>query len=176
MKNKKGIDGIINHTGLPGAPSELIDCREDDFWDNIEEGIKSTVKVVIECGFMTVSSCQGHEASNPFRCVSIIGEVREVRWIQYVVAIINQTANFAQPIQYSLLEKNTAMKLYDGMFERPIIIDISFGDCRRQDTSVKQKAFEKYLSEYDRYDIDDELDERLVAPFMHNDSHYDVFF
>ena len=175
MKNIRGKDGIINHTGCPGSPSELVDCRSDTFWDNIEEGIISTVRILVEKGFYTVSSCQGHLTSCPIRCVSVIGEIEDIRWFQYAVAEINRSLAVSRPIQYFLLEKQKKFTLYDGLFSNPQIIEISFGHFQHRETETKQKAFEEYIRTHDFHKIHSPLDEKLVDPYLQQGTHCDVF-
>ena len=91
MKNVKGSDGSINLGGMAGFASALVDCREADFPENLEEGIRPTVEALLRAGFLTVSSCQGHPFS-PVRTVSVIGGIRELRWLQLAVAEINEQA------------------------------------------------------------------------------------
>lgn len=175
MSNIRGVDGIINRTGTPGAPSDIVDCRDDFFWDNIEDGIRSTVKAIVDKGFLTVSSCEGHASSCPFRCVSIICEEEDIRWFQLAISKINDNLDIKVPIMYALLDKQPAFCLYNNDFHNPKIIDISFGHFDSLETHKKQKAFEIYLRDHTSYKIFEELNERITTPFMHNEAHYDVF-
>ena len=175
MHNTLGKDGIINRTGLPGASSNLIDCRDKDFWDDIEEGIRSTVHALISRGFFTVSSCQGHASSCSIRCVSIIDERERIRWIQRAIAEINMRCPQRAPIHYALLDKNPSFTLYDGEFKSPKVIDIAFGHYLAEDTLSLQRDFELFIMTHECVEICTPLDPRLVDPYINNDAHYDVY-
>ena len=173
--NKRGSHGIINCTGSPGDPSELVDCRERDFLQNIEEGIKSTVIVILNKGLFTLSSCQGHAISCPYRCVSIVDDITIIRWIQQSVYTINQTELYKIPISYYILPYQDECKLYPGCFENPYIIDINFGDFRDDETITKQISFEMFLKEHTVEAIEKQLTNDIVKYRLPNDNHIDVF-
>lgn len=175
MHNIHGKDGIINRTGLPGASSNLIDCRNEDFWDDIEDGIRSTVKAFVSHGFYTVSSCQGHASSCSIRCISIIDERTKIRWIQQAVAEINMSNPRRNPIRYALLDKNPSYTLYSGIFSAPKIIDIALGHFLSEDTVANQNDLENYIITHTCAAIEEPLDPKLVDPYINNDAHYDVY-
>ena len=73
MRNKLGDDGVINIDGKIGSVAESLDISDPEFFDSIETGIKSTVRVLINNGFKTYSSCQGHyDASFSLRNVVVV--------------------------------------------------------------------------------------------------------
>jgi hypothetical protein len=62
--NVKGHDGNINNTGKPFDAAEIFPINYEYFWDMIEDNIKPLVKVIINLGFETYSSCEGHYHPN----------------------------------------------------------------------------------------------------------------
>lgn len=172
--NIRGSHGIINQTGTPGAPSELVDCRSKDFLQNIEEEIMSTVIVILNKGLYTVSSCQGHSVSCPYRCVSIVDEISIIRWLQYTVYIINNTESFRTPITYFILPFQSELSLYNGCFRDPCVIDIIFGDYRDEETAIKQHAFEVYLRTHSVKEVSEQLSNEIMRYRLSNDAHVDV--
>lgn len=164
--NIRGKSGIINVKGEPGFGSELVDCRDEKFWANIEDGIKSTVAEIIKAGLFTVSSCEGHSESCPYRCVSIISERSIIRTIQIIIAEANRTLpEVVLPIRYYLLDVQNAFTLYKDEFIEPQIIDIVFGDFRDNATFEKQKLFEKMIGHnelHERATVDDQY----VLPYL----------
>lgn len=144
--NVAGEDGIINRDGLPGSSSDLVDCRSMDFWDNIEEGILSTVKCLVSAGFLTFSSCQGHRSSNRNRCVSFFLEYNIAHWLISGVNSLNGRHCFRHPIIAVIEKADTRCSLYQGEFDLPYIADIVFGDFEESETIEKQSCFEEWIS------------------------------
>ena len=173
--NKRGSHGIINCTGSPGDPAELVDCREKDFLQNIEDGILSTVVVLLNKGLYTVSSCQGHDVSCPYRSVSIVDEISIIRWFQQAVYRINSNESFKKPITYFILPYQTEDNLYDGCFQDPCVIDINFGDYRDNETIIKQHAFEMFINTHLIEGVSEKLSNETVRYRLSNDDHIDVF-
>ncbi len=173
--NKRGSDGIINCTGKPGAPSELVDCRDADFLRNIEDGIISTVVAITGKGLYTLSSCQGHAASCPYRCVSVVHEISVIQWLQQAVYAVNRAEAFRQPITYYLLDYPPECGLYAGCFQDPRVIDVNFGDFRDSETVRKQGAFERYLETHPVSEIFGQLSPEITRYRMCSDDHVDVF-
>ena len=174
--NIRGETGIINSQGKPGFGSELVDCRDNEFWINIEDGIKSTVEAIVHAGLFTVSSCQGHSESCPYRCVSIIAEQPKIRAIQLMISKVNNMLEKeVQPIRYYLLEVQKAFSLYENEFIDPRIIDIVFGDFREKDTFDKQRLFEELICRDELHDKE-YIDERIVRPYlMQKGNHIDQY-
>lgn len=173
--NKRGSHGIINCTGSPGAPSDLVDCRDSDFLRNIEDGIASTVIVLLNKGLFTVSSCQGHAVSCPYRCVSIVDNIPVIRWLQQAVYTINQTESFQNPITYFMLPFRPECNLYDGCFQDPCVIDIVFGDFRDSETIAKQSAFEIYLKTHPVEELVLQLPDEITRYCRSSNDHVDVY-
>ena len=173
--NKRGQFGIINSTGKPGDPSELIDCRDEGFLANIEDGILDTVVAVLNKDLFTVSSCEGHAVTCPYRCVSIINELPVIRWLQQAIYEINNHGAYQKPILYYLLPYQETCGLYAGYFDRPFIIDIIFGNYQEDETILKQHAFEKYLRENAVGKIDTDLPGELTCYRKSSGDHIDVY-
>lgn len=175
MKNVKGSDGSINLGGMPGYASALVDCRDADFLENIEEGIRPTVEALVRAGFLTVSSCQGHPNA-PIRTVTVIGEIESLRWLQLVIAEINDQAPNRAPIYYWICPKPESCTLYPGVFQKPTLLSIAFGHYRFPDTAENQRDFERLLGERPRAELHEEPDSRLVKPYLHRIFSVDRFF
>ncbi len=173
--NIRGENGIINSSGKPGSPSELIDCHEENFLSNIEDGIKSTVISIVSSGFHTLSSCQGHEESCPYRCVSIVDDISVIRALQFMIYTINSSNAFYDPITYYLLPYQKECGLYSGKFRHPAVIDIIFGDCRKTGTIQKQRIFEDFITQNSIEPYNDELPIKYALPYLCQNEHIDVF-
>lgn len=173
--NKRGQYGIINATGLPGDSSELHDCREQNFLVNIEDGIKDTVVAVLNRGLFTVSSCEGHAITCPYRCVSIINDAPVIKWLQQAIYELNKSGAYHHPITYYLLPYQQECRLYSGCFDRPLIIDIDFGDFRDNETIIRQRAFENYLKTHTIGKILTNLPEKITCYQKSNGEHIDVY-
>lgn len=173
--NKRGSNGIINSTGLPGDSAELVDCREKDFLQNIEDGILSTVIIILRKGFYTLSSCQGHDVSCPYRCVSIVDDMENIRWLQKAVYMINQAESFKSSITYFILPYQSESNLYNGCFRDPCVIDIIFGDYRAGETIMKQQAFEVFLETHPVEAVPDQLPSEMVRYRRSDNDHIDIF-
>lgn len=139
--NKKGSGGFINHTGEYGASSTLVDCRDPLFYQNIEDGIYSTVKALVNHGFFTHSSCQGHTGYNEIRSVTIQGDDTVINFLQYIIWSINQSHKEIC-IKYIILPINEGANLYKGVFTDGKRIQIQFGNCNDPQTLNAQKIFE----------------------------------
>ena len=144
--NVAGEDGIINKDGLPGSSSDLVDCRSMGFWDNIEEGISSTVGCLVSAGFLTYSSCQGHQSSNRNRCVSFFLERDIAYWLISGVNDLNRRHRFRHPIIVTIEKADACCPLYRGEFDFPYIADVVFGDYEESETGEKQTCFEEWVS------------------------------
>lgn len=173
--NVRGKTGIINETGLPGAPAELLDCRSADFMENIEDGVRSTVQAVLAAGLWPVSSCQGHLESCPFCCVSLADEPEMLWGIQYAIHEINREGHFSFPVCYYLLPYRESCALYRDVLKAPGVIDISFGDFRQPETVQKQRAFEAYLAAGRLQPRQEALPQAWVLPYMRGSEHIDVY-
>lgn len=111
MKNRFGEDGVINLEGKVGSPSLILDIEDPFFFDSIEHGIKSTIEVLIENGFRTYSSCQGHH--NPdfsVRNVVVILEPHEVVFWRAMIAELNIINGFNSPITYVCVDYQNDLK------------------------------------------------------------------
>lgn len=144
MNNILGNEGFINKTGKFGASSILVDCRNEYFLQNIEEGILSTVKTLIECGYMTVTSCQGHKNYNENRTVTIQVEKEQLNFFKKIILDINSEIN-SKCCRYVILDINSKFDLYEGLFKNPKKIEIIFGKCTNPETVIAQKKFETLI-------------------------------
>ena len=106
IKNVVGKDGIINLTGEIGSPAKMYKVEDSEFWDNIEEGIKSTVKVIIDNGFKTYSSCQGHiNTEYNSRSVTVILQNHEVEYWLNFINYLNNKLLINSKIEFLLVPK-----------------------------------------------------------------------
>lgn len=61
MRNTKNLKtGRINLTGECYSFANMLQIGDEDFWSNIEEGIRPLVKIFVDNGIETYSSCHGH--------------------------------------------------------------------------------------------------------------------
>lgn len=51
---------MINNDCKFGSPARMVTCNDENFWDFIEKGIFSLVEAIINLGYKTKNSCQGH--------------------------------------------------------------------------------------------------------------------
>lgn len=137
MKNRCGEDGVINLEGKIGSPSLILDIEDPFFFDSIEHGIKSTVEVLIENGFRTYSSCQGHH--NPefsVRNVVVVLEPHEVVFWRAMIAELNIVNEFNSPITYVCVDYKNGLK---GLM-------IMFGSIFQiEEVERKQHCFEEWV-------------------------------
>lgn len=175
--NRVGKSGIINKTGTPGSPGLLVDCRSERFYENIEKNILSTVSLLVEQGYFTLSSCEGHIESCPFRCVSVIAEIEIIHGFQRAIHQTHMLDTAIGRIRYCLLNPNPALELYLGEFTHPLIIDISFGDIRDENTQIRQNIFNTYISQNKILPLtEDQLSNSEVLPYLDSpSSHIDVY-
>lgn len=174
MKNIKGANGVINKTGTEGAPSHIVDCREKDFYSNIEENIKDTVKCLIEAGFMTFSSCEGHSWS-PIRNVSLVVNDAECKQIQKMIYHVFKDS-MCGVIHYAIRNYDV-FELYNDLYTQPKVISIFFGSIYCKDTLFKQEIFNnaiknKLFNEYNNelWDNQMENDFLIDGKIGHTDS------
>ena len=69
MLNKLNPDGSIN---LGGKNNVLVSPYSNNFYEEIEEGIVETVKILLSKGYLTVSSCDGFHDFNETAHVSVL--------------------------------------------------------------------------------------------------------
>lgn len=118
MDNILGNEGYINKSGKFGSSSVLVDCRKEYFLQNIEKGILSTIKTLIDCGYMTVTSCQGHKNYNENRTVTIQVEKEQLGFFKKIVFDINNEVD-SKCCKYVILDINNKFDLYEGIFNNP---------------------------------------------------------
>ena len=137
MKNILGDDGIINLDGKLGSKSEILSSDDPLFYDAIEEGIKSTVKKLIDNGFETYSSCQGHhDPKYSLRNIVIVLTENEINAWRAMIAELNIQKKFAIPITHLIVQyKNNKKGL---MVILGSVFDI-------EETKYKQKCFEECI-------------------------------
>ena len=173
--NTVGDDGTINEGGKTGFASRIVDCRDNDFWNNIEAGVLNTVRALVDSGYFTISSCQGHLEGNPNRCVSVIGEKHVIAGFQKAIDTINSINPNITPITYHLLEVQDTCSVYRNEFKSPLIIDIIFGDYRENDTALMQNLFEQCVLK-GQIICETHTDVNLKSPYIRQTSHIDVFY
>lgn len=137
MKNKLGEDGVINLDGKLGSEAQLLSVDDPDFFNAIELEIRQTVKVIIENGFVTYSSCQGHHSPlYSLRNVVVVLPEQEIDYWRAMIAEINILNQFSDPISYSIVDYRNDKK---GLM-------IIFGSIfQLKETVLKQKCFEEYI-------------------------------
>lgn len=125
MKNKRSKDGRINREGTADSSSYIVDPRDSNFLDEIEDGVFDTILALRQNGVITFSSCEGHHSP---RTVSIVIEFDELGvWSNYVDHI---NANFITfPITYIVLPAppHGLFNFIDELFIEPVIMMIDFG-------------------------------------------------
>lgn len=147
--NKIGEEGFINHTGKFGASADLIHIDAENFFDNIEEGIYNTVKVLVENGFFTCSSCQGHVGYNKARTVTVQGTKEDINYLKSVVWRVRQCDKNLK-VQYMVLPLMEKGNIYKENLDHCAKIMIYFGPCDLASTLKGQDVFEKYIVEGSR--------------------------
>ncbi len=138
MKNKVGQYGVINKTGKIGSSAVLYKTTDPEFWKNIEKGIKSSVKSVINIGYETYSSCQGHRGTlYNKRTLTVILSNEEIDiWI-YFLDTLNIFFLTDHPITYLLIPKS----------DNKTNIMINFGDIENKKcVKINQKYFNKFVT------------------------------
>jgi hypothetical protein len=149
--NQRGPTGIINRTGLAGSSATLVDCRSEDFLDNIEDGIKSTVRVLIDHGYLTISSCEGHADSYSERTVSVIASDEDFNRILLAIVLANADTSDDEVIRYFVHPLDAKMNLYRDIDVKDWeVIDILFGGYDDKKTIIRQECFERQISLIDR--------------------------
>lgn len=137
MKNIIGEDGVINIDGKIGSKAEILKVDDPNFYDAIEDGIKDTVRILIENNFETYSSCQGHNApSYSLRNVVVVLDESEIDFWRAMIAELNILKAFKDPITYIIVEYKNNKK---GFM-------IIFGSIYQiEETEYKQKCFEECI-------------------------------
>lgn len=64
MSNNYRKNDRINLSGTPDGYSKILTIKDTNFWENIESGIRPLVKVFVDNGITTYSSCHGHFDGN----------------------------------------------------------------------------------------------------------------
>lgn len=153
-KNISGENGVINKTGRIGSSSTILCPNDDDFFQNIESGILSTVQLLVYNGITTFSSCQGH-SDNSSRNVGIILEKTNVhRWANYI-AYLNDHYSLENPIEAIVVHvpRCELTKKYVD----PVGLVISFGipNINELSTSRNQSLFNGGLNSVDSFQNED---------------------
>lgn len=105
MKNKKGDFGVINSTGKIGSPAHIIPIDSPDFYENIEKGIKSTVRTILSVGYITYSSCEGHKIEGyDTKTVTVILKNSDINKWKNMISRVNAENEFKNPISYLILD------------------------------------------------------------------------
>ncbi len=139
MKNIKSSDGVINATGKLGDSAHIVSPASVDFFDEIEDGIKSTVRCAIETGFETFSSCQGHvgcDSKYQQRTVTLILDNNELIFWQHMISDLNIVHQYKSPIEYHILARK------DSRFDFMILIGSVYD---LNETITKQNDLEKAI-------------------------------
>lgn len=168
---------MINLAGRPGSPATLVDCRCPDFWDNIETGVRSTVRCVLDRGWRTVSSCEGHEEASPWRCFSVMAEQEQIHAFIQMIARFNAAHRPDIEIAFSVFSPDRHLHLYEDEFPvHPLIADVILGNIRDADLARKQTIFENYLCRYDfTVPVDSELVQAEIARVSRYGTHAESF-
>lgn len=69
MRNKLHNDGSIK---IDNDVNIIVSPYSTNFYDEIEEGIKEPVRVLLELGYLTISSCQGSHDDDPTAVVVVV--------------------------------------------------------------------------------------------------------
>ena len=129
MKQKKSKYGNINFEGSRYSKSLLINNREPDFLDEIEDGIKPIIKVLVNKGFDTYSSCQGHVYEDDISHMNfdlIDEKENKDKWLQYLEYIQNK---YSISLKVDFLEiPEKAKYLLNKEYREPIRVVFIFPD------------------------------------------------
>ncbi len=124
-------------------PSEIVDCRSEYFFQNIETGIRSTVDTLVKNGFYTVSSCQGHKGFNEDRYVTVQVESGEEEYFKKIVYQVHQ--EYQESKMKFLVLKTPVSNPHIKDFCNPVKIMLIFGNCTKKETEISQRIFESYI-------------------------------
>ena len=61
MRNKLNPDGSIN---LGNHINAIVSPYDTDFYNDIEEGVKDSVRTLLDMGYLTIASCDGNHEFN----------------------------------------------------------------------------------------------------------------
>lgn len=173
--NIRGPSGIINRTGTPGSSATLVDCHADGFWSNIEDGILSTVRILVAHGYYTVSSCEGHPDSYSARTVSVLGSADTIDGLLDVICKINRNSH-RKPILYVRHPRDLKMRLYqEERFVDPSVLDIFFGDFRDKATFDNQADFDSSVPDADSGRTACHRDAVIVDEYRFANGHLDTY-
>ena len=154
-KNISGEEGVINNNGCLDSPSTIVNPEDDDFFQNIESEILSTVQLLLYNGVTTFSSCQGH-SNNSSRNVGLIIEQTDVnKWANFI-AHINCHCGLEQPIN-AIVVHIPRCELTKKFID-PVGFVIIFGipNINLESTVYNQSVFNRELTSIDSYKNDDE--------------------
>ena len=116
MKQKKSKYGSINLEGQEKKPSLILNNREKDFLDEIEDGIKPLVKACIDKYIDTYSSCEGHiydtgEEHSPQ--ITIVIEKKDIeQWNAYIDALKIKYNIYLNPQVFNAVDFSVMNKFY----------------------------------------------------------------
>lgn len=148
MDNVRGDDGCINATGVPGGNAKMLKSSLDvDFLSQIEDGIKDTVILLLEYGFSTFSSCQGHSYGSKYCFVSIIDDYEQI--INYKNSFENYLNNnikyMIKPIILELSKYDDEMDIYNRMKKNLTILKFIFGSSDDIMLKYKKSIFHAWV-------------------------------
>lgn len=69
MLNKIHSDGSIK---VNGKINIIVSPYDDNFFDEIEVGVKDAVKILLDLGYLTISSCDGNHAFNQAAHITVV--------------------------------------------------------------------------------------------------------
>ena len=136
---KAGKNGIL-------SASSYRNPEDKDFWTGIEPGILSTVKVLLDNGYETVSSCEGHPYV-PYRerCVTVRVSKERIDDLLNTMVKINESNVFKIPLLFCSLEVPQDTGLRD--------VQILFGEYNNPSTFEKQNIFNQYISRAEQFEL-----------------------
>lgn len=155
--NRKTYEGCINVRGVPGANACMYEStNSNDFFSQIEVGVKEVVEAFVENGYHTFSSCQGHRMGSLYCFVSIIDEKDTIEMIKGIIYYINQKYKLLNPILYVQYKYKNELDIYNEMFKAPFILKILIGRFDDAELERKKKliinAFKECICEQLEYD------------------------
>lgn len=151
--NIKGKLGCINKTGILGDSAELYRCDKEDFFNYIEDGILSTVKISVENGLLPCVSCEGHDGIDRFgkswydREITYMDTVDIIGKIASIVKYLNKTYKFKTGIHYHIMGADTISPYNENDFKSKDImtITVTFGSIKDPETFEKQKQYDVFI-------------------------------
>ncbi|UZQ81819.1 radical SAM/SPASM domain-containing protein [Thermoanaerobacter sp. RKWS2] len=170
MKQKKGRYGNINLEGQKGKPSLILNNREQDFLDEIEDGIKPLVKACIDKYIDTYSSCEGHiydTGDEHAPQITIVIERKDIeKWDAYIDELKRKHNIYLSPQVFHAVDFAVMNKLYLD----PVYYKVYFSN-KEKERSISLAAESILKEEFPQYRnpiLDDLKAENIEVRYVDN--------